>query len=729
MAPTRLTDAQIIQVALPVPRGETYDYLCPMPVEIGSRVRVPFGSRRLTGLVVALQGASSLSPCALKPVLEVLDDSPLVGPAWLDLVSFAARYYQSPLGMAIATALPASLRQGKLAQPSRQRLWRPTAAGQCVDLAELARAPRQASALAALQSARAPLPATAIGPEGCAASVLQALAGKGLVEPVTASLISDQSELAATTLNPDQSAAVEAVLGGSGFRCHLLDGVTGSGKTEVYLALARNIIESGRQVLLLVPEIGLTPQMVERVRTRTGARIVALHSGLSDGERHNAWLAAASGEADIVLGTRSAVFVPLARPGLVIVDEEHDGSYKQQDGMRYHARDLAVRRAQQHDIAIILGSATPSLESHAHTLSGRYQALHLGQRHGRAKPPRLRTIDLRGQDCRHGLSGPLIQATRSHLEAGRQVLLFVNRRGFSPILLCHDCGWTAQCERCDARLISHQRHNSLRCHHCGHSRALPAHCPDCGSHALQHLGQGTERIEQEVARLWPQVPRIRLDRDATARKGVLEEALERIRTGDVQLIIGTQMLAKGHDFPALSLVGIIDADQGLYGQDFRASEHLAQLLVQVAGRAGRRDEPGEVLVQTHNPDHPLLRHLAPGHYRQIADMLLDERRQTGWPPFARLALIRAEAREARQALNVLQMLVQQLGSPQGIEVLGPVPAVMERRQGRYRYQLLLRSQDRGRLQACLRSLRTRLESEPAAQRLRWSIDVDPQTLD
>ncbi len=723
-----MTASSSIQVALPIVRGETYDYLCDAPVEIGMRVRVPFGSRRLVGVVTAIQTDTSPVSDKLRHVLEVLDDQPLVDQAWLDLAGFAARYYQAPLGMAIATALPKLLRKGKLASPLRQSAWQLTALGRQTEPSSLGKAPRQSVALAALQTADKPLPARQIGPQGSPAAALRALAGKGLIETV-GSPVAGGTAAKPSTLTEAQARAVDAINRGSGFACHLLEGVTGSGKTEVYLSLARTLVTQGRQCLLLVPEIGLTPQMVQRVRERTGARVLVLHSGLADGERHNAWLAARDGQADIILGTRSAVFVPLARPGLIVVDEEHDSSYKQQDGMRYHARDLAVRRAQQHAIPIVLGSATPALESHYNALMGRYQRHSLNDRYGPSRHPRLSVIDLRGQYCDDGLSNALIAKTTQHLKAGNQVLLFINRRGYSPVLLCHDCGWMAQCERCDARLISHQRSRSLRCHHCGHQRAMPRTCPDCGSEELRHLGQGTERIDARAAELWPTVARLRLDRDVLNRKGELEQALEKIQTGAVQLLIGTQMLAKGHDFPNLSLVGIIDADQGLYGQDFRAAEHLAQLVIQVSGRAGRRDTPGEVLLQTHNPEHPLLGSLSPGNYPAVADALLTERQILAWPPFSRMALIRTESSTAQAALDELSALAEPLYALDELDVLGPVPAIMERRGGQYRHQLLLRSNNRPLLQAQLRELRKQLETRPSARKLRWSIDVDPQYLD
>ncbi len=721
-----MTAENIIQVALPVPRGHSYDYRCSAPVSPGMRVRVPFGRRRLVGLVLDAETASGMPPDQLREVLEVLDDAPLVDRHWQALVRFAAHYYQSALGMAVATALPVSLRQGKLARPRRQVRWELTPAGRTQDPAGLGRARRQATALHSLQQAGGALRAEQIGPEGTANAVLQGLAGKGLIRPAQDQLPASPA-IDVRPLTPAQAGICQEV--GERFAVHLLEGVTGSGKTEVYLELARRQLAAGRQCLILVPEIGLTPQMVERVRQGTGARVVALHSGLSETERHNAWLDARDGRADIVLGTRSAVFVPLPRAGLIVVDEEHDASYKQQDGMRYHARDLAVRRGQMLDIPVLLGSATPALESQYNALQGRYRLHRLHERFGASTPPRLQIVDLRGQHCQDGLSPLLIGRLRQHLDANQQVLLFINRRGYSPVLLCHDCGWTAHCDRCDARLISHRRSRSLRCHHCGHQRALPARCPDCDSNQLQHLGQGTERIEQRVAALWPGVPRLRLDRDVLQRRGELEQALARIRSGEVRLIIGTQLMTKGHDFPQLSLVGNIDADQGLYGQDFRATEHLAQQVIQVAGRAGRRDAPGEVILQTHNPDHALLQLLQHGDYAQAAQSLLSERQLLAWPPFSRLALLRAEATDGELVQRELGALAELLWQQADPEVLGPVPAPIERKGGRYRYQLLLRSPSRQRLQQALARLRAELEARPGCRRLRWSLDMDPQFLD
>lgn len=728
-----MTAPTIIRVALPVPRGDSYDYLAPAqgPVPApGQRVRVPFGPRRLVGLVVEQPTESPMPSAKLRSILETLDEEPLVDDAWLALLRFAADYYQSALGAAIATALPATLRRGRAARPIHSPRWQLTPEGRAQDPAALARAPRQAAALTALLASSQPLAAGEIGAGDVTTATLRALQNKGWVEAATLETL--RCEGIAAILDPAQQAAVESVVDSSPlgeFACHLLDGVTGSGKTEVYLHLAQRQLAAGRQTLLLVPEIGLTPQMVARVQRGTGARVVALHSGLADGERHNAWLAARDGSADIVLGTRSAVFTPLARPGLIIVDEEHDGSFKQQDGMRYHARDLAVRRAQLLRIPVLLGSATPALETLHNAATGRYQHLRLQQRHGVAQAPRMRIIDLRGARCPDGLSRQLIEATSRQLDAGNQVLLFLNRRGYSPVMLCAACGWSAHCERCDARLISHRRSHSLRCHHCDHRRPLPSHCPDCQARELIHVGQGTERLEARAAQLWPDVATLRLDRDALQRRGELEAALRRIERGEVQLLIGTQMLAKGHDFARLSLVGIIDADQGLYGQDFRASEHLAQLVTQVAGRAGRRAAAGEVLLQTHNPDHPLLQALDPAQYSRVAQGLLTERQALGWPPFSRLALVRAQATRAADAEDELSAIAVLVAPDSGVEVFGPVPAAMERRAGRYQFHLLLRSEQWRSLQAITRLIRQNLESRPSARKIRWSIDVDPQFLD
>jgi primosomal protein N' (replication factor Y) len=513
----------------------------------------------------------------------------------------------------------------------------------------------------------------------------------------------------------------------TGFTAWLLEGVTGSGKTEVYLQLIADQLRDSKQVLVLVPEIGLTPQLVARFQQRFTLPISVLHSGLNDAERWRAWQQAASGTARLIIGTRSAIFTPLKHPGLIVIDEEHDGSFKQQDGLRYSARDLAVWRAHQLAIPVLLGSATPSLESLYNVQQGRYRHLLLPERAGEACHPRMHLLDLRQQPMQDLLSKTLIDAIRHHLDRGGQTLLFLNRRGFAPVLLCHACGWVAACQRCDARLTLHQQQRELRCHHCGSQRRVDAFCPSCGSSELIAIGEGTQRIEQTLQTLFAQHTVLRIDRDSTRRKGALESALDEASSGRAKILLGTQMLAKGHHFPEVTLVAILDADQGLFSSDFRASERMAQLIIQVAGRAGRADRPGEVIIQTHHPDHPLLLQLVQQGYPAFARSALVERQQTGFPPFTSMALLRAEASRAelpRDFLEQARRLAETRPEPR-VQLWGPVAAPMERRAGRYRAQLLIQSPQRNALQRFLDGWIPALESIRQVRQVRWSIDVDP----
>ncbi|HEY0634672.1 MAG TPA: primosomal protein N', partial [Gammaproteobacteria bacterium] len=532
-------------------------------------------------------------------------------------------------------------------------------------------------------------------------------------------------------LNSDQRAAVTAITAAAGrFQPFLLDGVTGSGKTEVYLQAIAPVLAAGRQILLLVPEIGLTPQLVERFRQRFAVPLALLHSGLSDNERQCAWLMARNGQAPIVIGTRSALFTPLKNPGLIIVDEEHDPSLKQQEGFRYSARDVAVVRAHQLGIPVVLGSATPSLESLHNAQAGRYLRLRLPERAGTALHPRMHLLDVRQQPLQEGLAEPLALLMHRHLAQGGQVLLFLNRRGYSPALICHDCGQVADCPRCDARLTYHAAQRRLRCHHCGTERPVPKQCPHCGSADLRPLGQGTERIEEGLKVRFPGVGLVRIDRDTTSRKGAMTALLQEVHGGEARILIGTQMVAKGHHFPEVTLVGILDADQGLFSADFRASERMAQLILQVAGRAGRAERPGEVVIQTHAPDHPLLRTLVAADYHAFAQAALLEREQAQFPPFSHLALLRAEAVDPTAPLTFLEAARRLAAgsADSAVQLLGPVPAPMERRAGRTRAQLLLQSNSRTALHRLLDQWVVGLEGLKEGRKVRWSLDVDPVEL-
>jgi primosomal protein N' (replication factor Y) len=553
------------------------------------------------------------------------------------------------------------------------------------------------------------------------------LAGAGLLER---SEQAAHDPAAATTLAPhlsdEQRLAVGTVSATLGrYQPFLLDGVTGSGKTEVYLALIEQVLAQGRQVLLLVPEIGLAPQTVKRLRQRLGVTVEVLHSNLSEGDRARAWLRARAGSARVILGTRSAVFTPLPQAGLIIVDEEHDSAYKQQEGFRYHARDLALVRARALNVPVLLGSGTPSLESLANVEAGRYRSLHLRARPGAIRPPQVRIIDMRAQRLEHGLSPALLAAVAETLARGEQALVFRNRRGYAPVLLCHGCGWHATCKRCERPLTLHAGRRQLICHHCDFRQRVPVACPGCGAVDLKPQGQGTERLEEALMAQFPQVPVLRVDRETTRRRDALEQLLATLHDDQPAILVGTQMLAKGHDLPNLTLVAIVGVDEGLHSVDFRAGERLAQLVVQVAGRAGRAHKPGLVLLQTHQPDHPLLRGLLAQGYAAAARELLAERRQIQLPPYSHQVLLRADAVQ-REALDAfLAAAHAALPDDAALQVAGPMPAPMPLRANRHRGQLLLEATSRGPLRSMLHTWQRALSSLPAGRRVHWSLDVDP----
>ncbi|MFV2061538.1 MAG: primosomal protein N', partial [Gammaproteobacteria bacterium] len=533
------------------------------------------------------------------------------------------------------------------------------------------------------------------------------------------------------TLNAAQQNAVDTIhtaIQQAHYHAFLLHGVTGSGKTEVYLQATQACLIKNQQVLILVPEIGLTPQLFSRFQQRLTAHVVTSHSGLNDAERLAAWLAFRDGSADILIGTRSAVFTPMKNPGLIIIDEEHDLSLKQQDGFRYSARDIAIVRARNLNIPIILGSATPSLESLYNVQQQRFTLLDLPERAGNATPPKINILDVRHLPMKQSLSSLLLERMRWHLEQGKQVILFLNRRGYSPTLMCHDCGWCADCLRCDKHMTIHLSANRLRCHHCGSERPIETTCPSCDSSNLLNIGHGTQRIEEALETYFPDYSIIRIDRDNTRRKGSLDKIFNDIHQGKHQILLGTQIIAKGHHFPNVTLVGIIDIDQGLFSADFRASERMAQLILQVSGRAGREDTPGEVAIQTHHPEHTLLQALIKKGYGEFAKELLHERYETQFPPFTHLVLIRAEAtnqNSPQQFLFDTKQIVSQLNNT--IECYGPFPAPMERRAGKYRSQLILLANDRKTLHQCLTPLVQQLETKKN-NNIRWSVDVDPMEM-
>lgn len=745
MTTTSPHQSLLLEIALPVPLRRCFDYLLPAdflltdidPTELqpGVLIRVPFGNQELIGVLIRIKEESLQDATKLRPAIAVLDPRPVLDSELLELCLWAADYYQCAPGEALQTALPVLLRQGEPAQMRGEPVFRLTTEGKGLPEGALKRSPKQAALLAALQThhqlSRAELDQLDIP-----RTIAKNLIDKGLVKivevtpesaPHPEQLLREQP----LTLSDEQLAAF-AQIDYTCFKTYLLDGATGSGKTEIYLQAIEQCLAQGKQALVLVPEIGLTPQTVQRFQRRFNLPIAVLHSGLNDRERLDAWLQAREGIARIIIGTRSALFTPLKKPGILIIDEEHDGSFKQQDGFRYSARDLAAVRAHRLGIPLILGSATPSLETLHNAQQGRYQHLQLKARAGNAKPPEIQLLDIRGEILHEGFAQASLDAIGDTLDKGNQVLVFLNRRGYAPTLECHDCGWLANCNHCDARMTVHQTPRHLHCHHCDHQRALPKRCPSCNSSRIQPIGQGTERSEVVLQQLFPEHKVIRVDRDSTRNKNAMQKLLVDVHSGAPCILVGTQMLAKGHHFADVTLVVIIDADAGLFSTDFRGAERMGQLLLQVAGRAGREEKRGRVILQSHHTDHPLVQTLVQQGYHALADLILQERQITLLPPYRHLALIRAESKQAIAAVDFLQLarrLAEQLqpSSPQ-LNYLGPLPAMMEKRGDRFRYQLQINSVQRKPLQQLLSQLALQLEASPQVRRVRWSIDVDPQEM-
>lgn len=749
----------IVRVAVPSPLRRVFDYLPPTAapsndagsaspstglsadaLKPGIRVQVPFANRKLIGVVIEIAKGSTLSKARLKPVITILDREPLFSDSVFNILKWAANYYQHPLGEVLAAAMPGKLRTGN-ALKQDQQVWSVVNSPSEEKLKSLSRAFKQKALFEFIES-NTQVSRTQCQLAGFSSQLLSQLVAKDLVQaqlippisatPFKAGSSSITSEL---NLNDEQQAAVTTISKKlDRYSSFLLDGVTGSGKTEVYMQIMRAQLSRGKQCLVLVPEIGLTPQTIERFEKRFNCPVVSLHSGLNESERLQAWNMARDGSAGIIIGTRSAIFTPMAAPGLIIVDEEHDSSFKQQDGFRYSARDLAVIRAREENICVVLGSATPSLESLHNANNNKFTRLSLGKRAGTSVASNPMTVvDVAKETLQGGFSEQLLYKIKSHIKNGNQVLVFINRRGFAPVLTCQTCGWIAECDKCIAQFTVHANPSSLRCHHCGTCKQLPRFCQDCQSRDLTTLGLGTQKIEAFLKEQFTETPILRIDRDSTRRKTSLEKMLQQINQGDPCILLGTQMLAKGHHFPNMTLVAIVDADAGLFSSDFRGQEHMAQTIIQVAGRAGRAERPGEVLIQSRHSAHSTLQSLSTSSYAEFAQAQLGERESAGMPPYSHLCLLRAEAESLKTAISFLgkietiaTKLCQQGALP--VDILGPIPAPMEKRAGKFRVHLILKSKSRAALQALLSQLCEQLDNIKYPAKLRLSIDVDPQDL-
>ncbi|MBR0567645.1 primosomal protein N' [Azoarcus sp. L1K30] len=719
----------IIRVALPLPVPQLFDYISEDAnnEDIGRCVRVPFGRGEKSGLIVSLPAEPDIDRTRLKAVSHIQRDVPALPADWLELVGFVARYYHAALGEVISLALPPGLRRADgVSAAEIDPLLQVSAAGH----AALAGTRRDSRALSLLRD-------TAALGEAARRSVVRALESgaavgdllkRGWLQPVEQQRPRHLASVR-PALTAEQDTAIGTVLAaGAGFRPWLLHGVTGSGKTEVYLRLAEHVLAAGGQVLMLVPEIALTPQLESRVAQRfPAANVVSLHSGLAEGARSRGFVQALSGHADIVMGTRLSVFAPLPRLGIILVDEEHDASYKQQEGVRYSARDVAVWRAHQRGVPVVLGSATPSLESWQHAGNKRYGLLRLTHRAVASTLPRVRGVDIRRMKLDEGLSPALQAAIAERLARGEQSLVFINRRGYAPVLSCPACGWVSHCPHCSANLVVHLADRRLRCHHCGCDGAIPHVCPSCGNQDIQPFGRGTQRVEARLSELFPQARVLRVDRDAARTRAQWEALLEKIAAGEADILVGTQMMAKGHDFPRLTLVGVIGADASLHAADFRAPERLFQQLMQVGGRAGRGTLPGEVLIQTEYPAHLLYQHLGRHDFDAFARMALDERRVACFPPFTHQAMLRADAPELSDAVEFLQHArrLAQSCAPETLRLFDPVPMRLTRLARRERAQLLVEADGRAPLQAFLGQWMEMLHGQRTPRQLRWQLDVDP----
>ena len=721
--------------ALAVPLYRLFDYAmdaghCPKP---GCRYQLPFGTKQKTGVLLSSVDPSDLSVGKVKTAIACLDEESVVDAHLLELAHWMSQYYLQPIGEVVFQMLPAVLRKGRPTHYQPVIFWQVNPIDDDFRRNLERRSPKQFAIYCRIEASATGLNAKQLRQMSAGwLTMIKALQQKNAVRAVSGSAIEEVIFAHLPVLSDEQAKVVESISSGTdGFSVHLIDGITGSGKTEVYFELMKRCLESGRQVIYLVPEIGLTPQLTDRVRQRFGNRFVVSHSGLTDHQRYHSWEAFRQGDADIMMGTRSCLFSATDKLGLIVIDEEHDHSYRQEDGLRYHARDLAIKRAQMLGISVVLGSATPSLESLHNCLRDHYQLHRLTQRPTAHPPPAIELIDVQHQMTDSGCARQTLDIMREHLDSGGQVLIYLNRRGFAPVVMCHECDWQASCRQCDSRLTWHHSIRRLICHHCGFSTHVPDQCPECDHTQVHHYGMGTEQLELHLKAQFESVPVYRIDRDTIKHRDQLRHKLDRLKEGEPCILIGTQMIAKGHDYPSITLSVILDADQALFSGFYRATEQLAQTVYQVSGRSGRGDRQGRALLQTRYTKHPMMQAIQNGHYRDIIDGILLERKALSFPPFARVVILRADAVTLNDAMQTLQKMRQamlSLSQNTAVKCIGPMPALMTRRVGRYRAQLCFISSDFKALRQFLSQTRSVLETTASTSRVKWNIDVDPYDL-
>ena len=729
--------SDLVEVLVPIPLMEKFSYLPPKsntPLKQGARVLIPFGRRTLVGVVWGFIQKESSDNRKYKHIQNVLDESPLLDANSIGLAEWSSRYYHYPLGEIISYFFPPSIRKGKEAKFKESKYLELTSKGSFLQSEDLTRAPSQQKLIELLKEKKE-ISLKSAQAFGISAAVINGLVAKGYITRFSRELspykkFENKKLLSSRKLNSEQRKAVNAINDAQKKNVtFLLDGITGSGKTEVYLQAIQEIVSQGKQALILIPEIGLAPQAEERFREYFGDRVMSFHSAKNDREKVDAWLGASRGLVDIIIGTRSSVFLPMKNLGIIVVDEEHDLSFKQMDKFRYSARDMALYRAKLEKVPVVLASATPSLETLKNAEEEKYKVLKLSKRATGASLPSFQAVDLRGKELYEGLSKELLEATQSELTQGNQVLIFLNRRGYAPSMICKVCGWISNCERCDALMTVHKNPLKLHCHHCEAQKPYPNKCQSCGSNDFLTYGFGTERIEEFLQNHFPEVKTLRIDSDSTRKKETLNEYFAEIREGKPMILLGTQLLAKGHHFPDVTLVGIIDADSGLFSADFRGSERVAQLMTQVSGRAGRDKKPGRVILQSYCPDHPQIEEIITGSYEKFAKKLLEERKSSKIPPFSFQAKIFAESPKSLVSRDFILNLVNQPKidekTRKNVRVIGPLPSIMEKKSGVYRWELSIFSNNRSNLHKYLDVMQSRLYDPKLSKQVRWSIDVDP----